>query len=84
MPAMHVTHVTHVTRGRSEHAWGDPPPPYAPPGDTPATLPACAPPPYTSSDAMHAGDPILRDLPPPYERPSIDWYLRQGYPSADV
>ncbi|AJP55940.1 hypothetical protein UC34_00920 [Pandoraea vervacti] len=74
----------HVTQGQSGPAWGDPPPPYAPPGDIPPALPPCAPPPYMSHEAMLVSGPMLPDLPPAYARPSLDWYLRQGYPRADV
>ncbi|VVD77640.1 hypothetical protein [Pandoraea anhela] len=68
-------------------AFGDPPPPYAPPGCVPEGLPPCAPPSYASCvscGVVPPGAPSLPDPPPSYSQPSLDWYLREGYPRSDV
>uniref|UniRef100_A0A0H3WW15 Uncharacterized protein n=1 Tax=Pandoraea faecigallinarum TaxID=656179 RepID=A0A0H3WW15_9BURK len=71
------------------HPWDDPPPPYAPRGREPEVLPPCAPPPYGASDALQvSASPWVSASalppPPPYAPPSIDAYLRAGFPHSDV
>lgn len=64
--------------------YGDPPPPYAPPGELPEVLPPGPPPAYSAEDAWQSHF-VRPSAPPPDDSlTSIARYLDAGYPCSDV
>ncbi|AKC69004.1 hypothetical protein MB84_05285 [Pandoraea oxalativorans] len=64
--------------------YGDPPPPYALPGQRPEVLPPGPPPAYSAEDAWRSH--CVRPSAPPLddERATIARYLDAGHPRSDV
>lgn len=64
--------------------YGDPPPPYALPGQVPEVLPPGPPPAYSAEDAWQSH--FVRPSAPPLDddRSTISRYLDAGHPRSDV
>jgi len=64
--------------------YGDPPPPYAHPGQVPEVLPPGPPPPYSAEDAWQSHFVRPSAPPPDDEQTAISRYLDAGHPRSDV
>ncbi|MFK0377132.1 hypothetical protein [Pandoraea sp. NPDC090278] len=72
------------TLAQVQRPYGDPPPPYALPGQLPELLPPGPPPAYSAEDAWQSH--FVRPSAPPQddEQSTISRYLDAGYPRSDV